>query len=75
MVAVLVMLERLEKQPGMAPAAFPPPIFVGSAYVSWFRVSPLPPPDNVSGSLYIGVFRSTCQFEIKTNDIGASRVK
>jgi hypothetical protein len=30
MVAVLVMLERLEKRPGMAPAAFPLPIFAGS---------------------------------------------
>jgi hypothetical protein len=75
MVAVLVMLERLEKRPGTAPAVFLPPISVGSASVSWFRVSPLPPPENVSGSLYIGVFRSTRQFEIKTNDIGASRAK
>jgi hypothetical protein len=33
MVAVLVMLERLEKRPGMAPAAFPPPIFIGIAFV------------------------------------------
>ena len=36
MVAVLMMLERVEMQPGMAPAAFPLPIFAGSASVSWF---------------------------------------
>ena len=29
MVAVLMMLERVEMQPGTAPAVFPPPIFAG----------------------------------------------
>jgi hypothetical protein len=58
MVEVLVMLERLEKRPGMAPAAFPSPIFTGSAFISWFHVSMPPPHENASGSLYIGVFRS-----------------
>jgi hypothetical protein len=50
----LVMLERLEKRPGMALAAFPPPIFAGSASVSWFRVSLPCPHKNSSGggSLY-----------------------
>jgi hypothetical protein len=38
LVVVLVMLERLEKQPGTAPASFPPPIFVGTAFVLWFCV-------------------------------------
>jgi hypothetical protein len=33
MVAVLVMLERLEKQLGMAPTVFPPPIFTDLASV------------------------------------------
>ena len=33
MVAVMVMLERVEMQPGMAPAAVPSPIFAGSAFV------------------------------------------
>jgi hypothetical protein len=56
MVAVLVMLERLEKWPGMAPAAFPLPIFAGSQPVSWFHVSLLPPRKNASGSLFIGFF-------------------
>jgi hypothetical protein len=59
MVAVLVMFERLEKRWGMAPVVFPPPIFVGTASILWFLVSPPPPGENVSGSLYIGVFRST----------------
>jgi hypothetical protein len=36
MVVVLVMLERLEKRPGTAPAVFPPPIFVGSALFRGF---------------------------------------
>jgi hypothetical protein len=43
MVVVFVMLERLEKQPGTTLAAFPPQIFAGTAFVSWFHVS-LPPP-------------------------------
>jgi hypothetical protein len=58
-VAVLVMLERLEKRPGMAPTAFPPPIFAGTASGSWFCVSRPPPRENSLGSLYIGIFRST----------------
>jgi hypothetical protein len=59
MVAVLVMFERLEKRLGMAPVVFPPPIFVGTTSILWFLVSPPPPGENVSGSLYIWVFRST----------------
>jgi hypothetical protein len=39
----LVKEERVEMQPGMALAAFPTPIFVGSASLSWFHVSPPPP--------------------------------
>jgi hypothetical protein len=52
MVAVLVMLERLEKWPGATPAAFPPSIFAGTASVSWFHVSMLPLHKNASGFLY-----------------------
>jgi hypothetical protein len=37
------------------PAVFPPPIFTGTACVSWFHVSPLPPCENALGGLYIGV--------------------
>jgi hypothetical protein len=58
MVAMLLMLEKLEKRPGTALAAFPLLIFIGSASVSWFRVSPPPTRENASGSLFIGVFRS-----------------
>jgi hypothetical protein len=52
MVAVLVMLERLEKRPRATLAEFSPPIFAGTASISWFHVSPPPPQGNASGSLY-----------------------
>jgi hypothetical protein len=52
MVAILVMSERLEKRPEMAPAMFPPPIFAGSASISWFQVSPPPPHENTSVSIF-----------------------
>jgi hypothetical protein len=57
MVVVLVILERLEKQPGVTLAAISLPIFTGIASVSQFHVSPLPPRKNAPGGLYIGVFR------------------
>jgi hypothetical protein len=57
-VTVVLMLERVEKRLGATPAAFPPPIFAGTASISVFRVSPLPSDRNHRGSLYIGVFRS-----------------
>jgi hypothetical protein len=50
--------ERVEKRPGATPTAFPPPIFAGTASLSVFRVSPLPPDRDRRGGLYIGVFRS-----------------
>jgi hypothetical protein len=56
-VAVLVMSERLEKRPVAALAAFPSLIFVGSASILWFHVSPPPPHENTSVSLYIEGFR------------------
>jgi hypothetical protein len=75
MVAVLVMLERLEKRPGTAPAAFPPPIFTGIAFVSWLRVFPPPPHKITSRSLYIGFLGQPRQSEIKTDDIGGTTAK
>jgi hypothetical protein len=43
--AVMMVLtsERAEKHPGVTPATFPPPFFVGTASESVFRVSPPPP--------------------------------
>jgi hypothetical protein len=41
-VMMVLMLERVEKYPGVTLAAFPPPIFAGIAFVSMFHVS-LPP--------------------------------
>jgi hypothetical protein len=55
-VAVFVMSERLEKRP--TSEAFPPPIIIGTAFVSWFHVSMPLPRGNASGSIYIGLFRS-----------------
>jgi hypothetical protein len=42
--AVMMVLtsERVEKHPGATPAAFPPPIFAGTASVFVFRISPPP---------------------------------
>jgi hypothetical protein len=59
MVAVLVMLERLEKRPVATLAAFSPPIFTGIAFVSCFHVSPPPPCKNAPEGLYIEIFRSS----------------
>jgi hypothetical protein len=58
-VMVVLMLERVEKHPGVTPIAFPHPIFAGIASVSMLHVSPLPPPGNTEGGLYICVFRSS----------------
>jgi hypothetical protein len=49
----------LEKRPGTALAVFPPPIFVGSSFVLWFRVSLPPPGENGSGIFNIRGFRSS----------------
>jgi hypothetical protein len=61
MLAVLVMLERLEKQLGVALVAFPPPIFAETASVLWFHVTPPSLRENTSGrgGLHIGIFRSS----------------
>jgi hypothetical protein len=44
--------ERVEKHPGVTPAAFPPPIFTGRDSVFVFRVSP-PPPIAIVKGVYI----------------------
>jgi hypothetical protein len=75
MAAVLVMFERLEKRPGMALVAFPPPIFIGLASISWFYVSPPPLRENASRSLYIGFLGQPRQSEIKMDDIGGTTAK
>jgi hypothetical protein len=72
---IMLAVLELEKSSGMAPAVFPPPIFVGAASVLWFRVSPLSPHEKASRSLYIGVFRSTHQFENKMDGIRATTAK
>ena len=46
----MMMLERVEMQSGMAPAAFPPPIFAGSASILVFLF-----PRSVSSEIAIGV--------------------
>jgi hypothetical protein len=48
MVAMLVMLERLEKRLEMASAVFPPPIFARTTSISWFCVPLSPPQENTS---------------------------
>jgi hypothetical protein len=58
-VSMVLMSEKLEKRPGATPAAFPPPIFVGTTSVYVFHVSPPPPLGNTEGSLYIVVSRSS----------------
>jgi hypothetical protein len=74
MVAVLVMLKRLEKRPGPAPTLFTPPIFAGTTFVSWFRVSSLPSRGNASEGVLIWDFLGQDgQSGTKTDDIGASR--
>jgi hypothetical protein len=58
-VAVLMMLVRVEMQPRMTPIAFSPPVFVGSALVSWFLCFSVASFREHLGGLYIVVFRSS----------------
>jgi hypothetical protein len=59
MVVMMVLtLERVEKQPGATPAAFPPPIFAGTASLYVFHVSLPPLTVIVQRGIYIGIFRS-----------------
>jgi hypothetical protein len=48
-VMMALMSERVEKHPGVTPAAFPPSIFAGTASISVFHVSPPPPLGNTEG--------------------------
>jgi hypothetical protein len=75
MVAVLVMLEGLEKRPGTAPTSFPPPIFAGSASVSWLCVSLPPPHENTLGGLYIGDLKSTPSIRYQDGRHGSNEVQ
>jgi hypothetical protein len=52
-----------------------PLILAGSASILWLRVSLLPPRENASGSLFIGVLGQARQSKIKTYGIGGSRSK
>jgi hypothetical protein len=53
---VVLMSERLEKRQGATLAAFPPPMFAGTAV---FHVYLPPPRGNAAGGLYIVVSRSS----------------
>jgi hypothetical protein len=59
MVAVLVMLERVDMQPGKASAAFPPRIFAGSTFLSWFLCFSAASSRERLGALYTEIFRSS----------------
>jgi hypothetical protein len=73
-VSMVVMSGRLEKRPGATPTMFTPSIFAGTTYVYVFRVSPLPPLENIEGVL-IWVFLGQAEHrETKMDDIGASRL-
>ena len=58
METVMMMLERMEIQPGMAPVAFFPPIFAGSGSVLVFLCFCSAPSEIALGNLFIGIFRS-----------------
>ena len=53
----MMMLERVEMQPGMTPAAFPSPIFSGSASVSVFLTLRSASSEIAIGALFIDGFR------------------
>jgi hypothetical protein len=59
----------------MAPAAFPPPIFIDTVFVLWYHVSLPPPHAKTSGSHYKGFLSHHRQSEIKTDDIGGMMAK
>ena len=57
METVIMMLERVEIQPGMAPAAFPSPIFSSSASASVFLCFRTASSRDRDGALFIDGFR------------------
>jgi hypothetical protein len=52
METLMMMLERVEIQPGMTPAAFPPPIFLVLPLFRCFCVY-APPPLGIAMGLYL----------------------
>jgi hypothetical protein len=58
---------------GATPAAFPPPTFAGIAFVSWFRVSRLPPREKALGVFIYNILGQAKQFGAKTDGIGGPR--
>ena len=58
METLMMMLERVEMQPGMALAAFPSPIFAGSASVSVFLPLCSAASEITIRALFINGFRS-----------------
>jgi hypothetical protein len=52
-VRMVLTSERVEKRPGVTPAAFPAKIFAGTAFVYVFGLSPLPLIAIVEGGVYI----------------------
>jgi hypothetical protein len=74
MVMMVLTSERVEKCPGVTPAAFPPPIFNGTASVSVFRVSLPPLIMIVQGGIYIKKFLGQAEhLKTKIDDIGGLR--
>jgi hypothetical protein len=59
LVMMVLISERVEKCPGATPAAFPPPIFAGTASVFEFHVSPSPPLGIFKGGSFYKLFRSS----------------
>ena len=73
MKTLMMMLERVEIQPGMTPAAFPTPIFLVLPLFRCFSVY-APPPLGFAMGLYLQAFLGqNSEFEIKTDGCGRSR--
>jgi hypothetical protein len=72
--AVMMVLtsEMVEKHPRVTPAAFPHPIFAGTASVSVFCVSPPPRLGIVEEGLYIGILGQAEYLGAKINGVGGS---
>jgi membrane protein CcdC involved in cytochrome C biogenesis len=75
MVAMLVMLERLEKRPEVTLAVFLPPIFAGTASILWFRISPCLLVGTPRGVFIEAFLGQADQSEMKTDGIEGSRAK
>jgi hypothetical protein len=74
-VMMVLMSERVEKHPRATLAAFPPPIFTGTASVSIFHISP-PPRFAIIKGVFIWAFLGQAErLETKMDDSGGSRHK